>query len=65
MGEAADQIRAHIEQTRSRLGQDLNELESSVRREADWRVQFNRRPWAILGTAFAVGLLIGIYGSGD
>jgi hypothetical protein len=57
MGETADEIRSHIEHTRYRLGQDLNALEYSVRREMDWRVQFDRHPWAFVGGAFLAAFL--------
>lgn len=63
MGEEPDEIREQIEQARSRLGQDLNELGYQVRQTTDWHVQFSRHPWAFLGVAFggalAVGWLIG------
>jgi hypothetical protein len=60
MGETPDQIRTEIEQARSRLGQDLNRLEYRVKQETDWRYQFQRRPWAFLGGAFALSLLAGM-----
>jgi hypothetical protein len=60
MGETPDQIKHEIEQARSRLGQDLNELEYRVRRETDWRVQFRRRPWAFLGAAFGAALVLAL-----
>lgn len=59
MGETAEEIRRHIEDTRGRLGQHLNALEYSVRREMNWRVQFGRRPWLFLGSAFALAFLLG------
>jgi hypothetical protein len=59
MGETPEQIRAQIEQARHRLGQGLNELEYRVKRTTDWRTQFDRRPWAFAGAAFAGGLLLG------
>ncbi|HEY1340523.1 MAG TPA: DUF3618 domain-containing protein [Bryobacteraceae bacterium] len=60
MGETPDQIKHEIEQARSRLGQDLNELEYRVRLETDWRVQFRRRPWAFLGAAFGAALVLAL-----
>jgi len=62
MGETADQIRLHVERTRAKLGQDLNDLEYRVRQGTDWRVHFNRRPWTYLIAAFAVAALLGLTG---
>ncbi|MBZ5580830.1 MAG: DUF3618 domain-containing protein [Acidobacteriia bacterium] len=60
MGTTTDAIRQEIEQARSRLGQNLNELEYKVKREADWHVQYDRRPWVFLGAAFGLSALIGM-----
>jgi ElaB/YqjD/DUF883 family membrane-anchored ribosome-binding protein len=65
MGETPEQIRVQIEQARHRLGQDLNELEYRVKRTTDWRRQFDRRPWAFAGAAFAGGLFLGWVFSSD
>ena len=59
MGETPREIEQEIEQARSRLGQNLNELEYRVKQEFDWRVQFQRRPLAFLGIAFGVAFLLG------
>ncbi len=58
MGEPADNIRNDVERARARLGQDLNELEYQVKRQFDWRVQFDRHPRVFLGSAFAAGLML-------
>ena len=60
MGETPDNIRQLVEQARTRLGQDLNQLEFQVRREINWRVQFNRHPWLFLGVAFGAAFLAGL-----
>jgi ElaB/YqjD/DUF883 family membrane-anchored ribosome-binding protein len=60
MGQTPDEIRREIEHARNRLGQDLNELEYRVRKEADWRVHFRRHPWAFMGAAFAGALALGL-----
>jgi ElaB/YqjD/DUF883 family membrane-anchored ribosome-binding protein len=60
MGQTTDEIKHEIEQTRSRLGQEINELEYRVKRAADWRVHFDRHPWWFVGAAFAGALLIGL-----
>ena len=64
MGETPDDVKREVEQARAKLGQDLNELEYSVRTELDWRVQFARRPWVFLGAAFGAAAAIGMLVSG-
>jgi len=64
MDETADQIRTEIEQTRARLGQDLNDLEYKVKQETDWRLHVRRRPWQFLGGVFAAAMLLGMASSG-
>jgi ElaB/YqjD/DUF883 family membrane-anchored ribosome-binding protein len=64
MDETADQIRSEIEQTRAKLGQDLNDLEYKVKQETDWRVHVRRRPWPYLGAVFAVSMMLGLAVSG-
>ena len=60
MDQTPDQLRNQVEAARGRLGQDLNELEYSVRRLSDWHTYFRRYPWVILGASFAVGLCAGL-----
>ena len=60
MGETPDEIKQEVEQVRARLGQDLNRLEYQVKRTFDWRTQFDRNPWAFVGTAFGVAFLVGL-----
>ena len=60
MDQTPDQLRQEVEQARGRLGQDLNQLEYSVRTLTEWRTYFRRHPWAIVGTLFAVGLVTGL-----
>jgi len=64
MGETADKIRSEIEQTRAKLGQDLNDLEYKVKQETDWRLHVRRRPWLYLGAVCAVSMLLGFAVSG-
>jgi len=59
MGETPREIENEIEQARSRLGQNLNELEYRVKQEFDWRVQFERHPATFLGIAFGAAFLLG------
>jgi len=58
MAETVDQIKHHIESQRSLLVQNVNELESRFRETVDWRLQFQRHTGAMLGAAFAFGLVL-------
>jgi hypothetical protein len=58
LGQSTDQIENHIRSTRRELGSNLQELEHKVRDATDWRVQFERHPAALLGAAFAGGILL-------
>ena len=65
MGEASDALGAsspasierHIRETRGELERNVEELESRVKRAADWRRQVSNRPLSAVGVAFAGGLL--------
>lgn len=59
MDEKPDEIIDKIESQKQRLGRNLHELESKVRRTADWRAQFERNPALMLGAAVGGGLLLG------
>jgi hypothetical protein len=58
MDETIEQIEAHIDQTRQRLGSNLQELERKVHAATDWREQFRARPYLALGIAFAGGVAV-------
>lgn len=58
MGEKSDQIAHEIEQRRAILKTDLQELERRVETLADWREQFRKRPFTLMGLAFGGGLLL-------
>jgi hypothetical protein len=58
VGQETDALKHHIEETRTQLGADLDELEGRVRRAADWRAQFKRHAAALLAAAFGGGLLL-------
>ena len=58
MGERANEIERDIEQTRTVLAGNLHELEYKVKDATDWRKQFEKRPFAILGIAFGGGVLL-------
>jgi hypothetical protein len=53
-----DEIEDHIKSTQRELGSNLQELENKVKDATDWRVQFERHPMALLGAAFAGGILL-------
>lgn len=58
MGQTANQIEHHIENTREHLSSNLRELENKVKSAADWRHQFERRPLIFLGLALGGGVLV-------
>ena len=58
MDETTDQIEAHIDRTRERLGSNLRELEDKVEAATDWREHFRERPHVFLGAAFIGGMVL-------
>ena len=58
MGQKPSQITHDIEETRARLGWNLRELEHKVKRVTDWRQQFEKRPFAMMGVALGGGMLL-------
>jgi hypothetical protein len=58
MGETSDQIAREIDRRRAALGRDLEVLEGRVKRFADWRFQFQKRPLLMTGLAFGGGVLL-------
>jgi predicted dienelactone hydrolase len=62
MGEAASEVRREIEDRRDDLGENLQRLESKVKRTTDWRAQFDQRPMMMMGIAFGGGLLLSTLG---
>jgi hypothetical protein len=59
MDETANEIEAHIDRTRDRLGSNLRELEDRVDAATDWREHFRERPHLFLGAAFVGGVMLG------
>jgi Protein of unknown function (DUF3618) len=59
MDETANEIEAHIDRTRERLGSNLRELEDRVDAATDWREQFRERPLVFLGVAVVGGVVLG------
>ncbi len=64
MGPTVQQIEAHIDNTRERLGANFQELERKVDAVTDLRGHFEARPFTILGIAFVGGALLASMGSG-
>ena len=58
MDETANQIEAHIDRTRERLGSNLRELEERVEAATDWREHFRERPQVFVGAAFIGGMVL-------
>lgn len=58
MDQTANEIEAHIDRTRERLGSNLRELEDKVQAGTDWREHFRQRPQLFLGAAFVGGALL-------
>ena len=65
MGETPDELKYHVEQIRGRLDQNLNQLEYRLKASINWRTQFERHPWAFLGTAFGGALLLALTVAGS
>jgi len=65
VGTKSDEIVNQIDRQRDRLGQNLQELESRMRDVADWRAQYEKHPWAILGIAFVGGVVFGAWTRGN
>ena len=59
MDETANEIEAHIDWTRDRLGSNSRELEDRVKAATDWREHFRERPHLFLGAAVIGGVMIG------
>lgn len=53
------EIRSDIERTRDEIAQSIVSLRDSVSDAADWRIWVRRNPLPFVGTAFALGFLIG------
>lgn len=58
MDEKPDKIVQHIESTRTELGRNLDELQTKVRETADWRAQFDKHPYILMGAAMGGGILL-------
>jgi hypothetical protein len=64
VAQRSDEIKQHIDRERQRLGSNIREIESRVKRSTDWRSAFEKNPWMLLGAAAAGGLILaGVVGS--
>jgi hypothetical protein len=55
-----ERIKGDIEDSRADLQGNLRELERRVEDVSDWRYQFGKRPYVMLGAAAAAGAVVGI-----
>ena len=58
MAQRSDEIKRHIERTRSQLGENVQEIEDRVRTATDWRAHFRSHPALAAGIAFGGGFLL-------
>ena len=58
MGKTTHEIASDIDQTRSDLKSNLEELETRVKEAADWRRQFRHHPGAMMTAALVGGALL-------
>jgi len=65
MAEQTDQLEQHIQSKRNELGQNLEELESKVKRAGDWHTYFERYPMTALGISFGGGILLAMLMGGN
>jgi hypothetical protein len=60
MGEATDEIEAHIESTREHLGENLQVLERKVKSVTDWRGLLKKNQGILLGVLISGGFLVAV-----
>lgn len=58
MVETTAEIATHIETTREHLGANLDALEQKIKSATDWREYFQSSPLAMVGAAFAGGVVL-------
>jgi hypothetical protein len=61
MGEATDEIEAHIESTREHLGKNLQLLERKVKSVTDWRGLLKEHQGAVLGLLIGGSFLLAVH----
>jgi hypothetical protein len=60
MGERPEQLKEHIDTARNELRQNVDQLQERFRDVMDWRVQFQKRPFACLALALGAGALLSV-----
>ena len=58
MAQGPDQIKQQIDRERQRLGSNIREIQSRVKRSTDWHTAFDKNPWMLIGAAAAAGLVL-------
>jgi hypothetical protein len=58
MGEEPNQIKRHIDATRSELGENVQQLGFRVKQATDWHTYFDKSPMTMLALAFAGGIVL-------
>ncbi len=60
MGKTTHEIASDIDQTRSDLKSNLEELETRVKEATDWRAHFRKRPGSMIAAALVGGVLLSL-----
>ena len=60
MGKTTHEIASDIDQTRSDLKSNLEELETRVKEATDWRAHFRKRPGSMIAAALFGGVLLSL-----
>ena len=60
MGKTTHEIANDIDQTRSDLKSNLEELETRVKEATDWRAHFRKRPGSMIAAALFGGVLLSL-----
>ena len=60
MGKTTHEIASDIDQTRSDLKSNLEELETRVKDATDWRAHFRKRPGSMVAAALFGGVLLSL-----
>jgi hypothetical protein len=61
MAEDPNALAVQIQGQRAKLGHHVQELEERLRETTDWRNYVRRRPFAMLASAFGLGLGIALF----
>jgi hypothetical protein len=64
MDQTTGQIEEHIHRERENLGENINELQSKVKKAVDWRTYVRERPFTMVGLAFGAGVVASMFVDG-